>query len=102
MDNQYLRTTILKLLYHLSDNDRQGLHFILASHVPRRIRDDQSISGTLHLMESLFDQDKISEQNITILIQAFGAIQCVEGLKILKGTFHLSLSRHQRCYRKTK
>lgn len=83
MDN--LRTKILQLVDRLSDNDRQRLHFALANDVPRRIRDDQSLNGTLNLMESLFDQDKISEQNFTILIKAFRAISFYEGLKILEG-----------------
>ena len=83
MDN--LRTRILQLVDRLSDIDRQRLHFALANDVPRRIRDDQSLNGTLNLMESLFDQDKISEENFTILINAFRVIKFHEGLKILEG-----------------
>ena len=85
MDKYQLRTTILKLLDRLSDHDRQRLHFLLANDVPRPIRDNASTSGTLFLMESLFDQDKLSEENFTILIDAFKAIRCGEGLKILTG-----------------
>jgi hypothetical protein len=43
-------------------------------------------------MESLFDQDKLSEENFTILIDAFTAIKCIEGLKILKGMYISSLN----------
>ena len=59
MENYQLRTTILEVVDRLSDINRERLHFILANHVPRRIRDNSSTSGTLHLMESLFDQDKL-------------------------------------------
>ncbi len=85
MANRHLRTTILKLQERLSDHDRQSLHFILAKQVPRYIQDDPSLSGTFHLMESLFDQDKISEENFSLLIDAFKDINFQEGLKILTG-----------------
>jgi hypothetical protein len=98
MDNYHLRTTILKLLDRLSDHDRQRLHFLLANDVPRPIRDNASTSGTLYLMESLFDQDKLSEENFTILIDAFKGIKCIEGLKILKGMYISSLMIYRSFY----
>ena len=64
MDNQEFRSILIKLQDRLSDNDRKRLHFFFGNDVPRRIRDDPSLSGTLSLMESLFDQDKISEQDL--------------------------------------
>ena len=85
MDNQPLRSIILKLQDRLSDNDRQRLHFFLGENVPRQIRDDRTLNGTLRLMESLFDRDKISEQDFTLLITAFEAIQCVDAAKLLRG-----------------
>jgi hypothetical protein len=90
MDNTHLRAIILKLQDRLSDNDRKRLHFFLGNDVPRRIRDDPSLSGTLSLMESLFDQDKISERDFSLLIDAFDQIQCTDAAKILKGIFFLS------------
>ncbi len=90
MDNHRLRAIILKLQNRLSDNDRQRLHFFLANDVPRWIRDDPSMAGTLNLMESLFDQEKISEENFTFLIDVFREIQCVGAVKLLKGTFLFS------------
>jgi hypothetical protein len=95
MDNYYLRSTILKLLDRLGTHDRERLHFILANDVPRRIRDDQTSGGTLYLMESLFDQEKLSEANLTILFNAFTAINCKEGIKILKGKFFVSIYRQK-------
>jgi hypothetical protein len=97
MDNHHhLRSIILKLQDRLSDNDRKRLHFFLANDVPRRIRDDPTLTGTLNLMESLFDQDKISEQDFTFLIDAFRGIQCVDAVKLLRGTllFSIYMQKH--------
>ena len=89
MDPHHLRAIILKLQDTLSDNDRKRLHFFLGPDVPRRIRDDQSLSGTLSLMESLFDQDKINERDFTFLINAFDEIRCQDAVKLLRGNFFL-------------
>ena len=87
VDSHHLRAIILKIQDLLSDNDRQRLHFFLGNDVPRRIRDDASLRGTLDLMQSLFDQDKINEQDFTFLIDAFDEIQCIDAVKILRGDF---------------
>lgn len=85
MDHQRLRAIILKLQDRLSDHDRCRLHFFLGNDVPRRIRDDPSLAGTLCLMESLFDQDKINDQDFTFLINTFDEIQCTDAVRLLKG-----------------
>jgi len=85
MDNQQLRSIIIKLESRLSDDDRERLHFYLGNDVPRKIRDDASLRGTLRLMDSLFDQDKINEQDFTFLIRAFEQIQCRDAVRLLKG-----------------
>ena len=87
MDSHHLRAIILKLQDRLSDDDRKRLHFFLGNDVPRRIRDDPTLTGTLSLMESLFDQDKINEQDFTFLINAFDEIQCLDAVKLLRGKF---------------
>jgi hypothetical protein len=84
IDNHHLRGIILKLENRLSNDDRRRLHFFLGNDVPRRIRDDPSLSGTLSLIESLFDQDKINEQDFTFLINAFDEIQCLDAVKLLR------------------
>ncbi len=89
LDTHHLRAILLKLQDRLSDDDRQRLHFFLGNDVPRRIRDDPSLGGTLHLLESLFDQDKINEQDFTYLINAFDEIQCIDAVKLLRGNFFL-------------
>jgi hypothetical protein len=88
MDKQ-LRGIILKLQNHLSDNDRVRLHFCLGDYIPRSIRDDLSLRGTLKLMDSLIDQDEINEQDFTLLINAFDQIQCNNVANILRGSFLL-------------
>jgi hypothetical protein len=80
MDSHRLRAIILRLQDRLSNDDRKRLHFYLGNDVPRRIRDDPSLSGTLSLMDSLFDQD-------TFLINAFDEIQCIDAVKLLRGNF---------------
>ena len=91
MDTHHLRAIILKLQDRLSDDDRKRLHFFLGNDVPRRIRDDPSLGGTLSLMESLFDQDKINEQDFTFLINALDEIQCIDAVKLLRGNFLCSI-----------
>jgi len=86
MDTYDLRGIILKLQDRLSDNDRKRLHFFLGDDVPRRIRDDPTLGGTLNLIESLFDQDKINAQDFTFLIKAFDEIHCMDAVKLLRGS----------------
>ena len=85
MDTHHLRSILLKLQDRLSDDDRRRLHFFLGDDVPRRIRDDPTLRGTLSLLESLFDQDKISAENFSFLINAFDEIQCLDAVKLLRG-----------------
>ncbi|CAF1461604.1 unnamed protein product, partial [Adineta ricciae] len=75
----------------LSNDDRKRLHFYLGNDVPRRIRDDPTLGGTLNLMDSLFDQDKINEEDFTYLIEAFDQIRCFDAAKLLKE--HLNRNR---------
>ncbi|CAF3628807.1 unnamed protein product [Rotaria socialis] len=84
MNAHHLRAILLKLQDRLTDDDRKRLHFFFGNDVPRRIRDDPSLGGTLSLMESLFDQDKINEEDFTFLINAFEAIQCIDTAKLLR------------------
>ncbi|CAF1217876.1 unnamed protein product [Adineta steineri] len=66
MDNHHLRAIILELQDRLSNDDRKRLHFYLDN--------DPPLSGTLSLMDSLFDQDKVNEKDFTFLINAFDEI----------------------------
>ena len=85
MDDRHLREILLNLHTRLSNNDRERLHFYLQNDVPRILADDSSLSGTLKLMQSLFDQDKISENDFTFLIDALQTIQCFDAVQLLKG-----------------
>ncbi|CAF2626341.1 unnamed protein product [Rotaria sp. Silwood2] len=85
MDEQFdFRALLLKLQDYLSDNDRRRLHFIVGDTIPRHLRDDPTLGGTLSLLECLFDQAKISEQDFDYLICAFNEIHCYEGVKRLQ------------------
>jgi hypothetical protein len=90
------RAFLIKLFNQLSDTDRRALHFSLGDQIPRQYRDDCTPSGSLHLLNSLFDQDLITEENFDYLINIFEQIkcfcasaqlkgQCIEDLKIING-----------------
>ena len=92
MANHQFRGILLRLQDRLSNDDRRRLHFFLGDDIPRRIRDDPSLEGTLSLMESLFDQDKINGEDFTFLIDALDEIQCQDAAKLLRGSFVSSLN----------
>jgi hypothetical protein len=92
MDNHHLRSILLNLQYRLSDNDRERLHFYLKNDVPRTLGDDSTLNGTLRLMQSLFDQDKINEKDFSLLIDAFKQIRCFDAVNLLKGFFCIFLN----------
>lgn len=97
MDKQFdSRALLLKLQDYLSESDLHRLHFLVGDMIPRQIRDDPTLGGTLHLLESLFDQGKINEQDFDYLIRAFRAIGCHAAVKHLKGDYlkHSSISTH--------
>ena len=88
MDEQYdFRALLLKLQDCLSVDDRRRLHFLMGDTIPRQIRDDPTLGGTLHLLESLFDQAKIDAQDFDCLIRAFREIGCHAAVKRLIGLF---------------
>lgn len=80
-----LRSIILNIQDRLSDDDRRRLHFYIGDNVPRRIQEDSSFFGTLCLIQTLFERDKINEEDFTFLINAFEAIKCTDAAKLLKG-----------------
>jgi hypothetical protein len=79
------RALLIKLFNQLSDSDRQALHFFVGNRVPRRDRDDCTPAGSLHLLDSLFDQNLITEQNFDYLINVFEQIHCYSAAEQLKG-----------------
>ncbi|CAF2406824.1 unnamed protein product [Rotaria sp. Silwood2] len=96
MDEQFdFRALLLKLQDCLSDNDRRRLHFIFGDTIPRHLRDDPTLGGTLSLLESLFDQAIISEQDFDYLIRAFNEIHCHQAVKRLKEHQLTQHRRHQ-------
>jgi len=84
MNNHDLRAILIKIQDQLSDDDRKRLCSFLS-------QDDSSLDGALHPIDSLIDPDKINKQNITDLIEILEKIQCVEGVKLLKGNFFYSI-----------
>ena len=81
------RELLLKIHDLLSNNDREGLHFLLGDDVPRNLRDDLSLGGTLRVLQALFDKAIINEQDCIYLIEALEKIRCFDASKRLKGLF---------------
>ncbi|CAF2634115.1 unnamed protein product [Rotaria sp. Silwood2] len=85
MNEQFdFRALLIKLQDCLSEDDRRRLHFLVGDAIPRQIRDDPSLTGTLNLLESLFDQQRINEQDFDYLIHAFSELRCYDAVKRLK------------------
>jgi hypothetical protein len=88
MNTQFdFRGELLKIQDLLSDNDRHRLHFVLGEDVPRYLRDDLSLSGTLRLLDSLVEKAFISDEDCHYLIEAFNKIHCRDAVKRLQGLF---------------
>ncbi|CAF0987808.1 unnamed protein product [Adineta ricciae] len=78
------RELLLKIHDLLSDNDRERLHFLLGDDVPRNLRDDLSLGGTLRVLQALFDKAIINDQDCIYLIEALEKIRCFDASKRLK------------------
>ncbi|CAF0932746.1 unnamed protein product [Rotaria sordida] len=78
------RALLLKIQDLLSDNDRHRFLFLLGEDVPRYLRDDPSLSGTLRVLESLLEKAIISDQDCDYLIKVFKKIHCNDAAKRLQ------------------
>ncbi|CAF1145310.1 unnamed protein product [Adineta steineri] len=78
------RVLLIQLSNQLSNDNREGLHFVIGPMVPRKIRDDCTPTGTLHLLEFLFDRTLISDKNFDYLICAFRKISCYDAVERLQ------------------
>jgi len=86
MNSQFdFRAMLLKIQHLLSDKDRHRLHFLLGDDVSRHLRDDLSLSGTLHLLDSLLEKAFISDQDFDYLIETFNKIPCLDAARRLEG-----------------
>jgi hypothetical protein len=83
------RALLLKIQDLLSDNDRERLHFLLGEDIPRHLRDDPSLGGTLRVLQSLFDKAFMNDQDCDYLIVAFKKICCHDAARRLQGSFFL-------------
>ncbi|CAM4775463.1 unnamed protein product [Rotaria magnacalcarata] len=85
MSGQFdFRALLLKTQELLSDTDRHRLHFLLGDDIPKYLRDDPSLAGTLRVLETLFDRSIINDQDCDYLVDAFSKIQCNDAAKRLK------------------
>ena len=81
------RVLLIQLSNELSDENREKLHFIVDSIVPRKLRDDCTSTGTLHLFQCLFDRTLITDQHFDYLIHAFREIGFGEAVEKLEGSY---------------
>ena len=79
------RALLVKIQELLSDGDRQRLHFLFGEDVPRHLREDPSINGSLRVLESLLDKAIITEEDCDYLINAFKKINCDNAAQRLRG-----------------
>ena len=86
------RALLLRIQDLLSDNDRHRLHFLLGDDVPRYLRDDLSMSGTLRLLDSLLEKTFIGDRDCDYLIEAFKKIHCCDAARRLQGSRFIFLT----------
>jgi hypothetical protein len=86
MNNFELRSILLNVHCRLTVHDQQRLHFYLKDGVTREHVDDSTLNGTLKLFDSLFDQAKTTEQNLTLLINVFKQISRFDVVQLLEIT----------------
>ncbi|CAF1278678.1 unnamed protein product [Rotaria sordida] len=79
------RALLVQVQDRLSDADRRRLHFLFAGDIPKWYNIHPSMSGTLDLLQWLIEHDKVSEEDITILMKAFRKINCTEAVALLMG-----------------
>lgn len=94
-EQQPLRQVLLKIQDLLSNEDRERLHFLLGSHIPRQYREDPTLGGTLRVLETLLDREIINEADCHYLIQALRDISCFQAAKQLSGSSSsVSMEKH--------
>jgi hypothetical protein len=79
------RALLVELLNNLSETDRRALHFSLKDKIPGQYQDDCTPSGSVHILDALFNQNLINEENFDYLIDIFEQIECFSAAKQLKG-----------------
>ena len=90
MSDYQLRSIFIKIQDRLTAYDRSRFHFYLGNRIPRIVRDDTTLTGTLQAMNFLFEKDIINECDLTFLIDAFDKIQCIDAANLLRGDFSSS------------
>ncbi|CAF2853811.1 unnamed protein product [Rotaria sp. Silwood2] len=78
------RVLLINLFNQLADNDRQALHFVVGNKVSRKDRDNCTPSGSLNLLDCLFDRNLITGENFDYLINVFEQINCNDASEQLK------------------
>jgi len=87
MDRQFdCRVLLANIPKTLSDDERKLFGFVIGDIVSRVDREDTTLGGILNIIESLFQQEIITEDNLGFLIQVFDAINVKTAVRRLKGS----------------
>jgi len=86
MDRQFdCRVLLANIPHTLSDDERKLFSFVIGDIVSRVDRDNNTLGGILNIIESLFQQEIITEDNLDFLIKVFDAINVKTAVRRLKG-----------------
>lgn len=80
------RVELANLQFLLTEDERRLLHFVIGNVGSRVDRDNITLGGTLKIIESLFEEGKITETNLDFLIKAFDGINCQHAVRRLHGS----------------
>lgn len=84
MERDGLRLAIVRALEFINDDERHRLHFIFGDQVPRPVRENRTVNGTLTLIETLFEREKLNQNDLTTLINVFRRLKCVGAAEVLQ------------------
>jgi hypothetical protein len=87
MDRQFdCRVLLANIPNTLSDDERKLFNFVIGNIVSRVDRENTTLGGILNIIETLFQQERITEDNLGFLIEVFDAINVKTAVSRLKGS----------------
>lgn len=84
MERPGLRLVLIQAIETLAPDDRDRLHFFFGEDVPRIVRENRTTHGTLLLLETLFEREKLKENSLIDLILVFRRLNCLRAAEILQ------------------
>ena len=78
------RLVLIQVERRLSRSERERFLFIVAPYITRDEQKNSSTGGTLDVLQSLLEQERISPNDCSFLIDAFEKIECWTAANHLK------------------